>query len=53
MGSQVVSGKESACQCRRGDRRTFNPRSERFPGVGTGKQPYYSCLENSTDRETW
>ena len=24
--------------------------SERFPGVGNGKPPQYSCLENSMDK---
>ena len=29
------------------------PGSGRFPGVGTGNAPQYSCLENSTDKEAW
>ena len=28
------------------------PGSGRFPGEGTGNPLQYSCLENSTDRET-
>ena len=27
--------------------------SERFPGVGNGKPPQYSCLENPMDRGAW
>ena len=29
------------------------PRSGRFPGVGNGNPPQYSCLENSVDRGAW
>ena len=29
------------------------PGSGRSPGVGTGNQLQYSCLENPMDRETW
>ena len=29
------------------------PGSERSPGEGNGNPLQYSCLENSTDRETW
>ena len=29
------------------------PGSGRFPGAGNGNLLQYSCLGNSTDRETW
>ena len=29
------------------------PRSERHPGVGNGSAFWFSCLENSMDREIW
>ena len=29
------------------------PGSGRSPGVGSGNQLQYSCLENSMDREAW
>ena len=47
------SGKEFACQCRRGGRFRFNPGPRRFPGVGNGNLCQYSCLENSMDRGAW
>ena len=45
-----VSGKESACPCRRC---RFNPWVGKIPGVGMGNLLQYSCLENSTDRGVW
>ena len=47
---QWLSGKESACQCRRHKRGRFDPGSGRSPGVGNGNQLQYSCLENSMGR---
>ena len=44
-----LDGKESACSV--GDLGSI-PGSGRFPGEGTGNPLQYSCLENSTDRET-
>ena len=29
------------------------PESGRFPGVGNGNRPQYSCLKNSMDRGAW
>ena len=29
------------------------PGLERFPGVGNGNPPHFSCLENSMNRGTW
>ena len=48
-----ASGREPACQCRRGKRCRFSPGSERFPGGGPGNPLHYSCLENRMDREAW
>ena len=45
-----LSGKESACQCRRPG---FDPRSGRSPGEGNGNPIPYSCLKNPMDRGTW
>ena len=42
-----LSGKESACQCRRC---SFNPWVERSPGAGNGNPLQYSCLGNPIDR---
>ena len=45
---------ESACQCRRHERRGSIPGSGRFPGVvGNGNPFQYFCLENSMDRGAW
>ena len=44
-----LSGKESACQCRRHS----IPESGRSPGIGDGIPLKQSCLENSMDRGTW
>ena len=46
-------GKETACQCRRGNRHGFDPWLGRSPGGRNGKLLQYSCLENSTDRGAW
>ena len=49
-----ASGKEPACQCRRGKRHEFwSPRGGRSPGGGNGKPLQYSCLENPMDRGAW
>ena len=50
---QWLSGKESACQCRRHRRRGFNPWSGRSPEEGHGNPLQYFCLENSMDRGAW
>ena len=42
----ALSGKESACQCRR-------HRLGRFPEGGNGNPLQYSCLENPMDRARW
>ena len=47
---QWLSGKESACQCRR---RSSVPGSGRFPGEGNDNPPQYSCLGNPMDRGDW
>ena len=47
------SGKESACNCRRGKRhkrQSFDPWVRKIPGEGYGNPLQYSCLENPTDR---
>ena len=44
---QWLSGKDSACQCRR---HGFDPGSGRFPGEGNGNPLQYSCLGNPMDR---
>ena len=41
-----LSGKESACQCRRHE---FDPLVGRSPGEGNGNSLQYSCLGNSMD----
>ena len=46
--SQVLSDKESACQCRR---HGFYPWVGRFPGWGNGNPLQFSWLENPIDRE--
>ena len=49
-----LSGKESACQCRRYKKHASSiPKSGRPPGVGNGSPLQYSCLENPTDRGAW
>ena len=44
-----ASGKEPACQCRRGSTHGLG----RFPGGGHGNPLQYFCLENPMDREAW
>ena len=48
-----LSGKESACQCRKRRRFGFNPWVGRSSGEGNGNPLQYSCLENPIDRGTW
>ena len=48
-----VSGKESACQCRRLRRARFDLWVRRSPGVGNGNPLQYSCLENTMDSGAW
>ena len=45
-----LSGKESACQCRKRRRFGFNPWVGRSSGEGNGNPLQYSCLENPMDR---
>ena len=45
-----LSGKESACQCRR---HRFDPWVGKSPGEGNGHPLQYSCLENPMDRGAW
>ena len=47
-----ASGKEPACQCRRGDVGSI-PGSGRSPGEGNGNPLQYSCLESPMDRGVW
>ena len=47
-----ASGKESACQSRRHNRREFNPWVRKIPQRRKWQPaPVYSCLENPIDRE--
>ena len=49
-----TGGIESACQCRRYERRGSTiPGLGRSPGVGNGTPHQYSCLRNSMDRGDW
>ena len=48
-----TSGKEPACQCRRGKRWGFNPCVGKIPAGGTGNPLQCSCLENPMDRGAW
>ena len=43
-----LSGKESACQCRR-----HSPWVGKIPGKGNGNPFQYSCLGNPMDRGAW
>ena len=45
-----LSGKESACQCRR---LRFDPWVRKTPGEGNGNPLQYSCLGNPMDRRAW
>ena len=40
-----ASCKESACQCRRHEKREFNTWVGKIPGEGNGNPLQYSCLE--------
>ena len=51
--SRWHSGKESACQRRRGKRLGEIPRWGRSPGGGNDSILQYSCLENPMDRGAW
>ena len=51
--SSRLTGKESACQCRRHKRWGFNPWSGRSPGRENGNPLQDSCLENPMDRGAW
>ena len=48
-----LSGKESACQCRRCKRHGFYPWVNKIPGEGNGNSFLYSCLGNAIDKGTW
>ena len=48
-----LSGKESACQCRRHRTQEFNPWVGKISGGGSGNPLQYSFLENSMDRGAW
>ena len=48
-----LSGKESACQCRRHKRGGFHPGTGRSPGGGYANPLQYFCLENPMDRGAW
>ena len=48
-----LSGKESACQCRRHRDTGSIPVSKRYPGEGNGNPLQYSYLGNPTEREAW
>ena len=48
-----VSGKESACQCRRHKRCGFNPCVAKISEEEYGDPLQYSCLENPIDRGAW
>ena len=48
-----LSGKESACKCRRRMRHGFDPWVRKIPWGRNGKPTQYSCLDNPTDREAW
>ena len=45
-----LSGKESACHCKR---HRLIPGSGRSLAEGNGNPLQYSCLENPTNREAW
>ena len=47
------SGKESACQCRRGERCEFDPWIGKIPWSREWQPTQYSCLENSMNRGAW
>ena len=51
--TQISSGKESACQCRRCKRLGFYPWLRKMPWLGNGNPLQYSCLEISMDRGAW
>ena len=48
-----ISGKETACQCRKCKRHGFCPWSGRSSGEGNGNLLQYLFLENSMDRGAW
>ena len=48
-----ISGKESACRCRRYKSCRLDPWSERSPGEGNDNPLQYSCLGNPMDRGAW
>ena len=53
--SQVVRGKDSACQCRRLERGRFDPWGRKIPWSRKWQPTSLqdSCLENFMDRGAW
>ena len=52
--SRWLSGKESACQCRRCKRPGFNPWVGKIPQRRIWQPtPVYPCVENPMDRRAW
>ena len=49
-GTQGGTGKESACQCRRWKRHTFDPWVGKSPEGRNGNPLQYPCLENSIEK---
>ena len=52
-GPGGATGKESACQCKRGKAGGFDPWVGKIPGGGRGSPVQYSCPEDSIDRGAW
>ena len=50
---RCLSGKESACQCRRRRKCELDPWSGRLAGEENSNPLKYSCLENPMDRGAW
>ena len=51
--SRWLSGKESACQCRKYRRHRLSPWIGKIPEEANDYPLQYSCLRNSMDREAW
>ena len=48
-----TSGKELACQCRKGKRHMFDPWVRKIPRRRAWQPLQYSCLENLVDTGAW
>ena len=48
-----ISGKESACQCRRHKRYSFYPWIKKIPWRRAENSPQFYCLQNAMDRGAW